>query len=196
MAISPPVREVWCHTKEPQHLSLNCSGKTCEHEILGRLTTLICSLQVTCLFNLGINQGGIDRTVFWKENTLASLTGGWLEALPALACGCSAGGDWQWQSSAAMCRALPNATAHCCLGTVELPGTSHHTFPFTAWLFRSIQIILSSEKYTWVSPGHLGSALIAALGERCHLHGFFEASKETLWHPSQVVSCKLCSSSC
>lgn len=58
-------------------------------------------------------------------------------------------------------------------GAVGLGGTNHHTFLFTAWLFRNIQIILSSKKYTWVSPGHLGGALIAVLGECCHLHGFF-----------------------
>lgn len=163
--------------------------------ILGRLTTLICSLQVTCLFNLGINKGSTDRTVLWKENRLTFLIGGWLEALPPPVRGCSAGGSWQ--SSAAMCRALPNSTAHCCSGAVGLGGTNHHTFLFTAWLFRNIQIILSSKKYTWVSPGHLGGALIAVLGECCHLHGFFfEASEETLWHSSQVISCKLCSSSC
>lgn len=35
--------------------------------------------------------------------------------------------------------------------------------PFTAWLFRNIQIILSSKKYTWISPGHLGT------GSYCHI---------------------------
>lgn len=70
-----------------------------------------------------------------------------------------------WKSSAAICRAPPTVRWAPLLrgGCGPRLESSHCTLLCTGQLFGNIQIILSSKKYTQVSSGHLGSALIMAL---------------------------------